>query len=71
MLCFYQVDDRQEYLYLAAHKGIGITGLEKVHISEGFTGKAARSRSFITQHVSRLEGKYGQNLKQIKGQPFI
>ena len=53
----YLMDKEQEYLYLAAHQGIEIAGLEKVHISEGFTGKAARTRSFIAQYVSQLEDK--------------
>jgi len=53
----YLMDEDQEYLYLAAHQGIETAGLEKVHISEGFTGKAARTKSFIAQFVSQLEDK--------------
>ena len=53
----YLMDEDQEYLNLAAHQGIEIAGLEKVHINEGFTGKAARTRSFIAQYVSQLDDK--------------
>ena len=51
------MDENQEYLNLAAHQGIEIAGLEKVYINEGFTGKAARTRFFIAQHVFQLEDK--------------
>ncbi len=51
----YLMDDGQEYLHLAAHQGIETAGLERVHISEGFTGKAARTKSFVAQYVSQLE----------------
>jgi K+-sensing histidine kinase KdpD len=53
----YLMDEGEAFLYLAAHQGIEITGLEKVHISEGFTGKAARTRSFVAQYVSQLKDK--------------
>jgi len=53
----YLMDEDQESLSLAAHQGIETAGLEKVHIGEGFTGKAARTRSFIAQYVSQLEDK--------------
>ena len=53
----YLMDEDQQYLSLAAHQGIEIAGLEKVNINEGFTGKAARTKSFIAQHVSQLEDK--------------
>lgn len=66
----YLMDEGQEYLHLAAHRGIETTGLEKVHISEGFTGKAARTRSFIAQHVSRLEDKKRAALLANKGLLF-
>jgi len=66
----YLMDEGQEYLHLAAHRGIETAGLEKVHISEGFTGKAARTRSFIAQHVSRLEDKKRAALLADKGLLF-
>ena len=40
---------------LPAYRGIEIAGLEKVRIDEGFTGKSARTKSFIAQYVSQLE----------------
>ena len=63
----YLMDKDQEYLYLAAHQGIEAKGLEKVHLSEGFTGKAARTRSFIAQYVSQLEDKKRAALLAEKG----
>jgi len=53
----YLMEGNGKFLSLAAHRGIEITGLKKVHINEGFTGKAARTRSFIAQYVSQLEDK--------------
>jgi len=53
----YLMDEEEQYLHLAAHQGVVPEGLEKVHISEGFTGKSARTKSFIGQHVSELEDK--------------
>jgi len=63
----YLMDEDQQYLYLAAHQGIETEGLEKVHISEGFTGKSARTRSFIAQYVSQLEDKERAALLADKG----
>ena len=63
----YLMDQDQEYLYLAAHQGIEAKGLEKVHLSEGFTGKAARTRSIIAQYVSQLEDKKRAALLSDKG----
>jgi K+-sensing histidine kinase KdpD len=51
----YMMDEECGKLYLAAHQGIESRGFEKLSISEGFTGKSARTRSFIAQHVSELE----------------
>lgn len=51
----YLLDETGEMLDLAACRGVESGGLERVKISEGFTGKAARSGSFIAQHVSDLE----------------
>ena len=51
----YLLDDEGEYLHLAAHRGLEPKGFEKISINEGFSGKAARTRSFIAQHVSELE----------------
>jgi K+-sensing histidine kinase KdpD len=53
----YLMDEERQYLYLVAHLGLDPEGLEKVHINEGFSGKAARTKSFIAQHISELEDK--------------
>ena len=53
----YLMTDGDPYLRLAAYKGMDITGLEKVSIYEGFSGKAFRTKTFINQRVSELEDK--------------
>ncbi len=53
----YLIDDTNKQLYLAAHRGMKIRGLENVSFDEGFSGKAVRTKSFIAQHVSELEDK--------------
>ncbi len=53
----YLLDDEGEYLHLAAHQGTQPEGLETVHMNEGFSGKAVRTKSFIAHHVSELEDK--------------
>jgi K+-sensing histidine kinase KdpD len=53
----YLLDPDEHCLNLAIHGGIEPRGLEKLHINEGFSGKAARTKSFIAQHVSELEDK--------------
>jgi len=53
----YLMNDKDPYLYLAAHQGVKTEGLEKVSLNEGFSGKAARTKCFIAQHVSELEDK--------------
>jgi len=53
----YLLNEIGQYLYLVAHQGIESRGLERVSINEGFTGKAARTQSFIAQHVSDLEDR--------------
>ena len=53
----YLMDKGGKSLSLAAYRGIEIAGLEKVRIDEGFTGKSARTKSFIAQYVSQLEDR--------------
>ena len=53
----YLMDKDGKSLSLAAYRGIEIAGLEKVRIDEGFTGKSARTKSFIAQYVSQLEDR--------------
>ncbi len=51
----YLMEDDGQYLSLAAHQGMEPGGLERLHINEGFSGRAVRTKSFIGQHVSELE----------------
>lgn len=51
----YLMDEGGESLTLAAFQGTVAEGFEKVKITEGFSGKAARTRSFIAQSVSELD----------------
>jgi len=48
-----------------------IEGLEKMNISDGFSGKAARTKSFIAQHISELEDKKRESLLSGKGLKII
>jgi K+-sensing histidine kinase KdpD len=63
----YLLDDEGKYLHLAAHQGMEPRGLERVHINEGFSGRAVRTKSFIAQHVSELEDKKRAALLSGKG----
>jgi signal transduction histidine kinase len=46
-----------QFLTLAACKGMNPKGLERIKVSEGFSGLAVRTRSFIAQFVSELEDR--------------
>ena len=63
----YLMEEDGESLRLAASLGVNTTGLNKVSINEGFTGKAARTRQFIAQHVSELSDKSRIKLLGKKG----
>ncbi|MCD6298028.1 MAG: GAF domain-containing protein [Deltaproteobacteria bacterium] len=63
----YLMDEGGRYLYLSAHHGMEPHGLERVNIDEGFSGKSARTRSFIAQYVSELEDKKRATLLSDKG----
>lgn len=67
----YLLDNEESSFYLAAHKGMETRGLEKLDFDEGFSGKAARTRSFIAQHVSELEDKKRAELLLSKGFKII
>ena len=67
----YLMDKSGRHLNLAAFRGTDPGGLEHVGITEGFTGKAARTRSFIAQHVSELEDKERAALLASKGFKII
>jgi K+-sensing histidine kinase KdpD len=54
----YLMDQTEQCLELVAYKGIAkhqVQDLRKILIKEGFSGKAARTKSFIAQKVSDLE----------------
>lgn len=53
----YLMNDKDQYLHLAAHQGVETEGLEKLSLNEGFSGKAARTKCFIAQHISELEDR--------------
>ena len=67
----YLMDGEGQSLNLAAHQGIEIEGLEKMNISDGFSGKAVRTKSFIAQYVSELEDKKRESLLSGKGLKII
>ena len=67
----YLMDKSGRHLNLAAFRGTDPGGLEQVGITEGFTGKAARTRSFIAQHVSELEDRERAALLTSKGFKII
>lgn len=67
----YLVDETGRYLHLEACIGVDSVGLEQIKIGEGFSGKSARTRSFIAQHVSELEDKARSELLLHKGFEII
>jgi signal transduction histidine kinase len=67
----YLMDETELYLTLAAHRGLDITGLEKVHLDEGFSGKSARTKSFIAQHISELEDRERAEILARKGLEIV
>lgn len=50
----YLMEPDRQSLRLAAYRGMHVEGLEQVNLDEGFTGRAARSCSFIAQSVRAL-----------------
>lgn len=67
----YLWDPVEQCLVLEAHQGIDISGLEKVRLDEGFSGRSARTKSFIAQHVSELVDKERTDLLARKGLKII
>jgi K+-sensing histidine kinase KdpD len=63
----YLMEDDGRHLFLAAHSEIKTTGLERMDLDEGFSGKAARTKSFIAQYVSDLEDKTRAALLKSRG----
>lgn len=56
---------------LAGYEGIDISGLERIQMGQGVTGKAAELRSFIAYRVEELEDKARAQLLQSKGLKII
>lgn len=66
----YLVDEDQQHLNLAAYKGIPkryVESLRTIRMDEGFSGKAARTKSFVAQKVSELENGKRATLLQSMG----
>jgi signal transduction histidine kinase len=63
----YLLDEKEEFLWLAAHMGMEPGGLEQVQINEGFSGRAVRTKSFLAQRVSDLEDEDRRRLLLGKG----
>lgn len=67
----YLLDEAGQSLLLAASTGIDPSGLERITINGGFSGKAVRTRSFIAQYVSDLEDKARSDLLSSHGLKII
>jgi len=63
----YLMDEGGQQLYLAAHKGIEPTGLEKLDLERSFSEKEVRTKSLIANYVSELEDKGRAELLMSKG----
>jgi signal transduction histidine kinase len=67
----YLWEPMEQCLVLQAHQGLDISGLEKVRLDEGFSGRSARTKSFIAQHVSELVDKERTAVLTSKGLKII
>ena len=67
----YQMDKTGQYLNLVTCHGMDVKGLEKVSLNEGFSGKAARTNSFIAQYVSHFEDKKRSKMLSARGFKII
>jgi signal transduction histidine kinase len=67
----YLMEPKEQVLVLAAHTGLDVSGLEKVRLEDSFSGKAARTKSFIAQHVSELVSEERAELLAHKGLKII
>jgi signal transduction histidine kinase len=66
----YLMDDTGQQLDLVAYKGLRrnqVEGLRKMPLDSGFSGKAARTKSFVAQKVSDLENGARAALLSEKG----
>ncbi len=67
----YLTSETEQHFSLAAHRGLDIAGLEKIHFDEGFSGKSARTKSFIAQHISELVDSERAEILARKGLEII
>jgi signal transduction histidine kinase len=67
----YLMEPKQQVLILAAHTGLDVSGLERLRLGDSFSGKAARTKSFIAQHVSELVSEERAELLAHKGLKII
>jgi signal transduction histidine kinase len=67
----YLMEENGRHLFLAAHSGIETSGLERMDLDEGFSGKAARTKSFIAQYVTDLKDKKRRCLLENRGFKII
>ena len=67
----YLLDESETTFHLEVFQGIEPTGLEQMRVDEGFTGRAARTKSFIAMHVTELENNARTELLLSKGFKII
>ena len=67
----YLMDEKEKVLVLAAHTGLDVSGLERVRLDDSFSGKSARTKSFIAQHISELDSEERAELLALKGLKII
>jgi signal transduction histidine kinase len=67
----YLMEPKEQVLVLAAHTGLDVSGLERVRLEDSFSGKSARTKSFIAQHVSELASEERAELLSFKGLRII
>lgn len=63
----YLMEPDRQTLRLAAYRGMDVEGLERVSLEEGFTGRAAKSCSFIAESVQSLGDAKRAELLASKG----
>jgi signal transduction histidine kinase len=67
----YLMDEADQSLQLAAHQGVDTGGLERMMVGEGFSGKAAQTRSFVAQRVEDLDDEKRAALLESKGLKIV
>ncbi len=68
----YLLDESCGELILLAYYGIDdISGLERIRLGQGFTGKAVETKSLIAHHVDDLEDKARADLLRKKGINYV